>query len=426
MALYQAIAGQRVTATRWNTFYNLLKGVSGAEDTVRLANKAVDTFLLRPTTDPTSDVALMGVALADDTRRMGIWSHGGVSVGDQVDPGQGILSTTLGLIVKGGTASFSALGVAGLNLTSLKVAGTASFDILAVNNMRAGGTASFDTIYARQVFGAGTASFSSLDLSGTLTVDGLSTLASVTVPSGTMSGSVLGLSGAATIGGLLTGRAGLNISGAAASLSNVQATLLSIPQATLTTDVLDVQGASANQFLKITGSRPIWEALPTASPTAAGISELATAAEIDTGTATGRTMTPDAFAEAKRGEVEVQIPCFGTGTDTATGDSKAEFTISDRLAGMNIKRVFAFVTTAGVTGTLNVQISNVTQAADILSTVITIDSGELHTATAATPAVINGSEDDLTEHDIIAIDVDAIHSGTAAKGLVVGLICGTP
>jgi hypothetical protein len=152
----------------------------------------------------------------------------------------------------------------------------------------------------------------------------------------------------------------------------------------------------------------------------------ATAAEVNTGTDTSRPVTPDSLAGSTRGEVEIQVPCFAVATDTATGNSKAEFTISNRLAGMNIKRVFAFVSTAGVTGTLDIQIRNKTQAADVLSTKITIDTTELHSATAATPAAINTSEDDLTENDIIAIDVDAIHSGTAAKGLVVGLICGTP
>ena len=42
------------------------------------------------------------------------------------------------------------------------------------------------------------------------------------------------------------------------------------------------------------------------------------------------------------------------------------------------------------------------------------------TDTAATPAVIDTAEDDLTENDLIAIDVDAV-STTAAKGLVVTL-----
>ena len=93
---------------------------------------------------------------------------------------------------------------------------------------------------------------------------------------------------------------------------------------------------------------------------------------------------------------------------------------------MNIKRVYAFVNTAGSGGTTTVMLRNATHTADILSTAITIDSAELHTSSAATPAVISGSEDDLTEHDIIHVDVDAVHSSTAAKGLVVGLICGTP
>tara|TARA_R110000824_G_scaffold95305_4_gene229319 strand:+ start:7054 stop:8328 length:1275 start_codon:yes stop_codon:yes gene_type:complete len=180
---------------------------------------------------------------------------------------------------------------------------------------------------------------------------------------------------------------------------------------------LKTQGTSAN---------PVWAALTAATTSVSGAVELATAAEIDTGTDTGRAVGVDEYAGSKRGEVEVQLVAFGAAVDTATGDGKVAFTISDRLAGMNIKRVYAFVNTAGSGGTTTVQLRNATQTADILSTAITIDSAELHTSSAATPAVISGSEDDLTENDIIHVDVDAVHSSTAAKGLVVGLICGTP
>ena len=181
-------------------------------------------------------------------------------------------------------------------------------------------------------------------------------------------------------------------------------------------------------FLKTqsTSANPVWSALPAATTSASGAVELATAAEIDTGTDTGRAIGVDEFAGSKRGEIEIQLVAFGAAVDTATGDGKVAFTVSNRLAGMNIKRVYAFVNTAGSGGTTTVMLRNATHTADILSTAITIDSAELHTSSAATPAVISGSEDDLTEHDIIHVDVDAVHSSTAAKGLVVGLICGTP
>lgn len=114
----------------------------------------------------------------------------------------------------------------------------------------------------------------------------------------------------------------------------------------------------------------------------------------------------------------VHIPAFGPATDTATGDGKAMFEIPEELNGMNITAVGAYVFTAGTTNTTDIQIRNVTQAADILSTKITIDSTEVSSRTAATPAVINTSEDDLQTGDRLAIDVDAVHT-TAAKGLTV-------
>ena len=87
---------------------------------------------------------------------------------------------------------------------------------------------------------------------------------------------------------------------------------------------------------------------------------------------------------------------------------------------MNLVDVHAEVITAGTTGTTDIQIANVTQVADILSTKLTIDSGETGSDTAATAAVINTAEDDMTENDVLRIDVDAI-STTAPKGLIITL-----
>ena len=56
----------------------------------------------------------------------------------------------------------------------------------------------------------------------------------------------------------------------------------------------------------------------------------------------------------------------------------------------------------------------------MLSTKITIDSTETSTTTAATPAVINTSNDDVATGDIIYLDVDAVQT-TKAKGGAVGL-----
>jgi hypothetical protein len=114
----------------------------------------------------------------------------------------------------------------------------------------------------------------------------------------------------------------------------------------------------------------------------------------------------------------VQIPVGNSSTSLATGDGQAFFRIPAELNGMNLTGVAAAVYTAGTTNTLDVQLRNKTDSQDMLSTKITIDSTETDTSTAATPAVINASYDDVATGDIIAIDIDAVHS-TPAKGLVV-------
>jgi len=107
-------------------------------------------------------------------------------------------------------------------------------------------------------------------------------------------------------------------------------------------------------------------------------------------------------------------------TDTATGDGKAYFTIPEELNGMNLVGVHARVVTAGTTGTTDIQIANVTDSVDMLSTKLTIDSGETGSDTAATPAVIDTDHDDVATNDLLRIDCDAVAT-TAAKGLIVRL-----
>lgn len=116
----------------------------------------------------------------------------------------------------------------------------------------------------------------------------------------------------------------------------------------------------------------------------------------------------------------VGIQVIYSETATATGDGKAFFRVPAELTGMNLTGVAATVYTAGTTGTTDIQIRNKTDTADMLSTKLTIDSGETDSSTAATPAVINTATDDIVTGDVLAIDVDAI-STTAAQGLYIEL-----
>lgn len=125
---------------------------------------------------------------------------------------------------------------------------------------------------------------------------------------------------------------------------------------------------------------------------------------------------------AVRMKCTASIQVTGSGVNTATGDSQFFFRIPPELNGMNLVAVSACVATAGTTNTTDIQIHRVRSGtpADMLSTKITIDSGEVDTATAAAAAVIDTSNDDVATADQIHVDVDAV-STTPAKGLVVNL-----
>lgn len=116
----------------------------------------------------------------------------------------------------------------------------------------------------------------------------------------------------------------------------------------------------------------------------------------------------------------VGIQVFDSATNTSTGDGKAFFRIPAEINGMDLTGVAATVYTAGTTNTTDIQIRNKTDTTDMLSTKLTIDSAETDSSTAATPAVIDATKDDVVTGDVLAIDVDAV-STTPAQGLYVEL-----
>lgn len=158
--------------------------------------------------------------------------------------------------------------------------------------------------------------------------------------------------------------------------------------------------------------------LPAASDSVSGRVELATIAETNTGTDTGRSVTPDGLAGSIFGEKLVYIKVLANDTALTTGDGKAYFTIPDALNGMNLVDADAAVYTASSSGTPTIQIHNLTDTADMLSTLITIDANEYSSYTAATPPVINGAADDVATGDRIRIDVDVAGTGTAGLDVI--------
>ena len=116
----------------------------------------------------------------------------------------------------------------------------------------------------------------------------------------------------------------------------------------------------------------------------------------------------------------VQLLVFDYTTDTEVVDGAAYFHIPAKMNGMNLVYAHAKVITAGTGASTDIQIRNVTDAVDMLTTKLTIDAGTTGSDAAATPYQINTSLDDVATNDLIAIDVDNIGS-TAAKGLIVTL-----
>jgi hypothetical protein len=177
--------------------------------------------------------------------------------------------------------------------------------------------------------------------------------------------------------------------------------------------------AGASKIVIADGSGKIDTWVSDMSDTVKGKVESATAAETTTGTDTGRAVTPDGLAGSDYGKRIVQVKVFDDATALSTGDGKLIFCVTPELNGYNLVDADAFVTTVSSSGTPIVQIRNVTDSVDMLSTRITIDANETTSYTAATAPVIDATHDDVVTGDLIAIDVDG--AGTGAKGLGVTL-----
>ena len=145
----------------------------------------------------------------------------------------------------------------------------------------------------------------------------------------------------------------------------------------------------------------------------------ASSAEINTGTEDNKYITPDGLAGSNIGTKMIQLKIIDDATALTTGDGKIIFMIPEEMNGMNLVKAHAMVSTVSSSGTPTIQIRNVTDSVDMLSTKITIDASEYTSYTAATAPVIDTSKDDVATGDRIAIDVDS--AGSGAKGLTIFL-----
>lgn len=139
---------------------------------------------------------------------------------------------------------------------------------------------------------------------------------------------------------------------------------------------------------------------------------------VATGTVNGIEQTIGNVSSSGRRYFQAVI--FAFATNVVVGDGRFYIHVPSEMNGSALVEVHAEVITAGTTGTTDIQIHNVNGAVDMLSTKLTIDSAETGSDTAATPAVINTSNDNVATNDVLRIDVDAV-STTPPKGLLVTL-----
>lgn len=107
-------------------------------------------------------------------------------------------------------------------------------------------------------------------------------------------------------------------------------------------------------------------------------------------------------------------------TPLQTGDDAHRFRIEADMNGWNIATVG--MSRKSGTGVLTVQIRNVSTSVDVLSTKLTIDSGETDSSTAAAPAVINTANDGVLTGQQIAIDVDDAGTNTLFAYVAIGFL----
>ena len=141
----------------------------------------------------------------------------------------------------------------------------------------------------------------------------------------------------------------------------------------------------------------------------------------DNATETTRSILPtnvSAFVERT-----LIVKCVADNIGPSVGNGITHVTIPSPLNSRKLQNAEAHVYTVGTGGSITtVQLHNLTDAVDMLSTAITIDLNEKDSSTAATPHVI-GANNTVTTGDVIRIDVDAVATNTL--GLEIRMVFGT-
>lgn len=152
-----------------------------------------------------------------------------------------------------------------------------------------------------------------------------------------------------------------------------------------------------------------------ASLTAAGKAELATIAEINTGTDTTRAIPIDQYVASNRNVRYLALRVVEATTDVAVASTKGGDV--EMLFAGTITGIGAYNDTAGTTGTMTIDV-HLNGVTLMTTNKITIDTAEKTSRTAAVAPALTTTA--VVAGDLITIDLDAIHS-VAAKGLTVWL-----
>jgi len=331
-----------------------------------------------------------------------------------------ITHTSDGLVVATGelngfdTSAFSvgdALYVSGTagGLTATKPVGTAEIQKVAIC------TRSHATLGIVQLFGAGR-------------TNDVPNLANTKVWIGDSNGvpAQFALSGGATMdaGGVVTVATNANLTGHITSTGNA-AILGSFTVAQLSTALSDASISGNN-----TGDEVA------ADLTTAGVIEIATGAETNTGTDATRAVSPDglddwtgsaqvvtvgagavtAHIAAIKPTESFIIACSDETTDLTTGTNKVKFRMPYAFTVTGVRASLSTVATGATLLTVDINDSGTS----ILSTKLTFDASESTTTTATTAAVISDSA--LADDAEITIDIDAVGNTTTGKGLKVAII----
>ncbi len=121
------------------------------------------------------------------------------------------------------------------------------------------------------------------------------------------------------------------------------------------------------------------------------------------------------FRERRRYYTAQVVPPTGS---IEVGNGAHYFEIPAHLSTMILVEILGSVVTPGTGSLMEIQIRNVPPSRDMLSTKLSIDPGEDQSYTAAVPAVIDPTKDDVLVNNIIRVDIDAVHT-TPAKGLFI-------